>query len=250
MSIPVLFPRKEYDDVAERYASWRLERRLRQTGELFYYDEDEPAREVVADVDAEEVLVVLDPSTTLKVPTATLREERRSLPRVFPREAPGEPQLDLLPYIPTTARTLLHVGSGDGSLGAAIKQRQRCRVAGIHTKRTAAKLDDVYVGDYATIIDILDQTFDCVVVTGVVEHIADPWSLLANLRRLGITLVAGIPNIANEETIAELREGRFPIGDQLRFFTRESIEELLEIAGWRVEKMEAVSEKMFAVVGS
>jgi 2-polyprenyl-3-methyl-5-hydroxy-6-metoxy-1,4-benzoquinol methylase len=249
MSLAVLFPRKEYDTIAERYASWQTELRLRETGEVFFYDEDEAARDVVRDIDAEELLVVLDATTTVQVRTETLRNERRPLSRVLPPPSPiPEPPTPLLQHIPTTARSILHVGSGDGSLGAAIKQRQRCRVVGIATKRSAAKLDDEYVGDYATIIDILDETFDCIVVTGVLEHVIDPWSLLGNLRRLGTTLVALIPNIANEHAIAELREGRFPIAQQLRFFTRESIVEMLDIAGWRLERMEAPSDQAFIVV--
>ena len=180
MSLAVLFPRKEYDTIAERYASWQMELRLRQTGEVFFYDEDEAARDAVEEIDAEEVLVVLDPTTTVQVRTETLRNERRPISRVIPQPPTPTPEnpTPLLRFIPTTARSILHVGSGDGSLGAAIKQRQRCRVVGIATKRAGAKLDDVYVGDYATIIDILDETFDCVVVTGVLEHTIDPWSLL------------------------------------------------------------------------
>ncbi len=214
-----------------------------------FYDEDEAARDVVADIDAEEVLVVLDPTTTVQVRTETLRNERRPISRVLPPPTPTpESPTQLLQHIPTTARSILHVNSGDGSLGAAIKQRQRCRVVGIATKRSAAKLDDEYVGDYPTIIDILDETFDCIVVTDVLEHVVDPWSLLGNLRRLGKTLIASIPNIANEQTIAELREGRFPIAQQLRFFTRESILELLAIAGWRLESIEAPSDQAFIVI--
>lgn len=249
MSFAVLFPRKEYDSISERYASWQTELRLRETGEFFFYDEDEPARDVVEDIDAEEVLVVLDPTTTVQVRTETLRNERRPISRVLPPPTPiPENTTSLLQFIPTTAKSLLHVGSGDGSLGAAIKQRQRCRVVGIATRRSVAKLDDEYVGDYTTIIEILDETFDCIVVTGVLEHVTDPWSLLGNLRRLGNTLVASIPNVANERTIAELREGRFPIAQQLRFFTRESIVELLAIAGWKLESIEAPSDQAFIVV--
>ncbi|HJQ37901.1 MAG TPA: methyltransferase domain-containing protein [Thermoanaerobaculia bacterium] len=249
MSLPVLFPRKEYDTIAERYAAWQAELRLRETGEIYYYDEDEPARDVVEEIDSERVLVVLDPITTIEVATETLRNERRPLSYLVPPPIP-QPPAPILQHIPTTARSILHVGSGDGSLGAAVKQRQRCRVVGIAAKRSAAKLDDVYVGDYVTIIDILDESFDCIIVTGVLEHVIDPWSLLMNLRRLGKTLVALIPNIANEATIAGLREGRFPVAAQLRFFTRESIVEMLEIAGWKLERLEAPSDQaLIAVAG-
>jgi hypothetical protein len=83
------------------------------------------------------------------------------------------------------------------------------------------------------------------VASELVEHVDDPWSLLAALRDLaapGGRLVISIPNVANASVIGDLLRGRFDyayIGllcaGHLRFFTRKSIEELLDIAGWTAE---------------
>jgi SAM-dependent methyltransferase len=162
----------------------------------------------------------------------------------------GQVRDDLLIYIPLDARSLLELGCGDGGLGALVKQRQKCRVVGIELDAEASaiarkRIDDVYTGDVRHIIEVIDEHFDCIVASEIVEHVDDPWSLLDDLRRVtspGGRLVISIPNIANASLIGDLVRGRFDytyIGlacaGHLRFFTRASIEDLLDIAGWRVE---------------
>lgn len=159
---------------------------------------------------------------------------------------------DLLPYIPEECRALLEIGCGEAPLGAAIKARQRSRVVGIELDPDAAavarkRIDSVYCGDVRHIISILDERFDCMVASEILEHVDDPWSLLSELRRLatpGGKLVLSIPNAANASIIGDLLAGRFDytyIGlacvGHLRFFTRRSIEEMLTIAGWHLVAM-------------
>jgi len=68
---------------------------------------------------------------------------------------------DLIDRVPLSARSILDLGCGEGTLGAALKQRQKCRVVGIEIDRQACaiarkRLDDAYCGDVRDIIDILD----------------------------------------------------------------------------------------------
>jgi SAM-dependent methyltransferase len=164
----------------------------------------------------------------------------------------GQVRDDLLLYIPLDARSLLELGCGEGGLGALVKQRQKCRVIGIELDPEAAaiarkKIDDVYTGDVRHLIEVIDEQFDCIVASEIVEHVDDPWSLLMELRRLtkpGGRVVISIPNAANASLIGDLLRGRFDytyIGlacaGHLRFFTRASIEDMLAIAGWRVESI-------------
>jgi SAM-dependent methyltransferase len=164
----------------------------------------------------------------------------------------GQVRDDLLLYIPLDARSLLELGCGEGGLGALVKQRQKCRVVGIEIDPEASaiarkKIDDVYTGDVRHIVEILHDKFDCIVASEIVEHVDDPWSLLAELRDVAVKggrLVISVPNLANASVVADLLKGRFDytyIGlacaGHLRFFTRSSIEDLLEISGWRLESI-------------
>jgi 2-polyprenyl-3-methyl-5-hydroxy-6-metoxy-1,4-benzoquinol methylase len=157
---------------------------------------------------------------------------------------------DLEPYVPNTVRSLLHIPCGDGTFGERIRKRQKCRVVGIEPDKRAAAiarrhLDDVYTNDIEEVISILEDRFECIVATGIIEHFLDPWSLAASLRRIsapGGLLIASVPNLSNARTIQDLVAGNFSVGHQVRYFTRASIAELLEISGWTVETIDPVAE--------
>jgi 2-polyprenyl-3-methyl-5-hydroxy-6-metoxy-1,4-benzoquinol methylase len=161
----------------------------------------------------------------------------------------AEMRHDLLPFVPVEARSMIELGCGEGALGLAVKQRQRARVVGVELDKAAAaiarkRIDDVYCGDVEEVVSLLHEKFDCIVASEIIEHVVDPWALLADLRRIaspGAQLILSIPNIAHASIINDLLEGRFDyayIGltcvGHLRFFTRRSIEEMLRMAGWAV----------------
>jgi 2-polyprenyl-3-methyl-5-hydroxy-6-metoxy-1,4-benzoquinol methylase len=168
----------------------------------------------------------------------------------------GQTRIDLLDRIPADARNVLEFGCGEAPLGAALKKRQRVRVVGVELDRAAAaiarkRIDDVYEGDVREIVSILDERFDVIVGGDIVEHLDEPWSFLGDLRRIctpGGKLLLSLPNVAHASIIADLLQGRFDyvymgltcVG-HLRFFTRRSIEEMLDIAGWEVVSMEPQS---------
>ncbi|MDP9361049.1 MAG: class I SAM-dependent methyltransferase [Acidobacteriota bacterium] len=160
---------------------------------------------------------------------------------------------DLLPLIDPAASSVLETGCGEGSLGALVKQRQKCRYVGIELDRNAAAiarrcLDDVYCGDVNEIVAILEEKFEVIVCSEILEHVSDPWTLLMSLRDVcepGGRIVISIPNIATAAVIADLLQGRFEYtyvglvcAGHLRFFTRRSIEEMMSIAGWQIERIE------------
>ena len=159
----------------------------------------------------------------------------------------GQVREDILARIPHEAKSILEFGCGEAALGGALKQRQKCRVAGIELDPVAAaaakrRIDVVYQGDAREIVHILNERFDWIIGGDIVEHLDDPWSFLAELRAIaapGAGLLLSLPNIASASIIGDLLSGRFDyvymgltcVG-HLRFFTRSSIEELLGIAGW------------------
>jgi len=161
----------------------------------------------------------------------------------------GETRGDLLARIPTDAKAILEFGCGEAPLGAALKARQKCRVVGIEIDAKASaiarkRIDDVYNGDAREIVALIREQFDWIVGGDIVEHLEEPWSFLADLRRVsapGGHLLLSIPNVAHAAVIADLLQGRFDyvymgltcVG-HLRFFTRRTIEEMLSIAGWSI----------------
>lgn len=287
-TVAVLYPRQRYERIAESYASWRTQSRLRHAegvGTVVFYDSDDRTADLIDHVDEPYVLVVVDPLIEVDGDIVTRLKSHSEL--VVARNAGGEPLLyfcasadlahekrsprqalegrattdapfamtswrpaappDLEAYIPTTVRSLLHVACGDGALGERIRQRQKCRVVGIESRREVAalakrRLDDVYTGDLDEVISILQEQFECILANGIVEHSVDPWSFLASLRRLAKPdglLILSIPNVANARVIADLMAGRFATAESVRYFTRESIVELIDISGWTIDTMEA-----------
>jgi SAM-dependent methyltransferase len=161
----------------------------------------------------------------------------------------GQTRYDLLDRISTTAKSILEFGCGEAPLGAALKKRQKCRVVGIEIDPQAAaiaekRIDAVYRGDVRQIVSLLDERFDWIVGGDIVEHLDEPWSFLAELRDVALPgghLLLSIPNLANASVVNDLLHGRFDyvymgltcVG-HLRFFTRQSLEDMLTIAGWTV----------------
>jgi 2-polyprenyl-3-methyl-5-hydroxy-6-metoxy-1,4-benzoquinol methylase len=87
----------------------------------------------------------------------------------------------------------------------------------------------------------------------VLEHLADPWSVLRRFgERLapGGTVVASIPNIAHHTVLRDLLRGRFDYQDagildrtHLRFFTRRSVLRLFEDANLEVIHFDRVADR-------
>jgi 2-polyprenyl-3-methyl-5-hydroxy-6-metoxy-1,4-benzoquinol methylase len=161
----------------------------------------------------------------------------------------GQIRYDLLDRIDTGAKSILEFGCGEAPLGEALKKRQRCRVVGIELDAEAAaiaekRIDAVYRGDVREIVEILHERFDWIIGGDIVEHLDEPWTFLAELRRLsspGGHLLLSLPNLANASIVSDLLQGRFDYAymgltcvGHLRFFTRQSIADMLTIAGWTV----------------
>ena len=95
---------------------------------------------------------------------------------------------------------------------------------------------------------LIGEKFDWMIGGDIVEHLDEPWSFLADLRRIsrsGGRLLLSLPNLANVSIVNDLLHGRFDyvymgltcVG-HVRFFTKRTIEEMLTIAGWSVESIE------------
>jgi SAM-dependent methyltransferase len=187
--------------------------------------------------------------------------QKRSDPafRAFVFDDPsGREREEITRHVPAGSRRLLDVGCGAGGSSAGLKGRaEGLEVCGIENDRAQAerargRLDRVLVGDAARVLEDLageGRTFDAFLFADVLEHLDDPVRALSLARTLaapGATLVASVPNAGHLSLVRDLVEGRFdpvPAGladaGHLRWFTKMSLGEALEEAGWRALSIES-----------
>lgn len=165
----------------------------------------------------------------------------------------------VLAEVPDGTR-VLDVGCATGYLAAELTRRG-CVVDGVEFDPQAAeqargpgRCREVVVGDLESPLTceaVAAMTGrgasgpDVIVCADVLEHLRDPWSVLAWLRTLlapGGRAVISVPNIAHWTARRALLRGRFDYTDfglfdrtHLRFFTRASAAELAHRAGFAVQ---------------
>ncbi len=147
---------------------------------------------------------------------------------------------------------------------AQLLTQNGCEVTGIEVNVEAAKAAEQYCKkvivadlDFISLIDILpNQEFDVAIFGDVLEHLRNPWKLLAETRQFlkpeGY-VVASIPNIAHGAIRLSLLQGRFDYVElgildntHLRFFTIKTVEELFKNSGYFIEAVERTKIPMFS----
>lgn len=167
---------------------------------------------------------------------------------------------EVMRHVPASARRLLDVGCGAGSASARLKrERPGLEAVGVeknplNAARARGQLDRVHEGDAAVVLSRLadaGERFDAFVFADVLEHLEDPVGLLDLARKIAepsAALVASVPNVGHISLVRDLVRGRFdpvPAGladaSHLRWFTRRSLAEALEEAGWTVHSIEGAA---------
>jgi len=162
----------------------------------------------------------------------------------------------LLEMVPSGSR-VLEVGCGTGHMSIYLRDRLGCEVIAVEVDPEAAR-EAEHKGVEVVVGDIEDQAtlerlrgpFDCAVFADVLEHLRRPDVVLRRIKGLIIptgTVLASVPNVAFVGVVAELVKGEFryrDLGildrDHLRFFTRKTVVELFEKAGYWVDTLEGV----------
>jgi glycosyltransferase involved in cell wall biosynthesis len=165
---------------------------------------------------------------------------------------------DLLRLLPVGARLIVETGCGAGALGEQYKRlNPHCRYVGIEREaeaasRAATRLDHVFTGDAQSLdfgaLGITPGTADCLVYGDVLEHLVDPWAVLARqakwLSDSGVA-VACVPNVQHWSILGNLIAGNWEYRDEglldrthLRFFTRSSVADLFARSGLTVFEIE------------
>lgn len=170
---------------------------------------------------------------------------------------------DLQARVPWEAKRVLDVGCAAGAFGAALKARQACHVVGIEVSPSlvdaaALRLDRVILGDVEALAPTtFTAEFDCIVCGDVLEHLRDPWRVIAGLAawlKPGGRLVATLPNVGHWSIVVDLLQGRWdviPFGllcwSHLRFFTRAGVQRLFAGHGLTLEIVHGLTEDLPAV---
>ncbi len=160
---------------------------------------------------------------------------------------------ELVALVDRGADRVLDVGCGVGNISAAIRRdRGASEIWGIEVVPEAAQeasanpaLDRVLQGDVAALLPELPKRhFSHIVAGDVLEHLVDPWTVLAGLHdrlRPGGLFICSLPNIRNLSFVMQLLfRKRFEYKDagvldrtHLRFFARRDIELMFREAGFR-----------------
>jgi len=164
---------------------------------------------------------------------------------------------EMLQFIPKDARLMLDVGCGDGSFGRLVKEIIKAEVWGVELNSEAAsiahtKIDNILAGDISRVIsDLPDSKFDCIVFNDTLEHLADPFSILLEIKKKlsakGV-VVCSVPNVRFIFTLYQLlvkKQWKYEnagILDKthLRFFTKKSITNTLETLGYKILKIKGI----------
>jgi ubiquinone/menaquinone biosynthesis C-methylase UbiE len=157
---------------------------------------------------------------------------------------------DLIKMIKGNPDSVLEIGCGTGLvLSHCKKVLGSHKVVGIELNEEAAsiamgraEIDAVFVGNIEQIqISMQEESFDCLIASHVLEHLADPWKALQNLSRYvrpGGQILIGLPNARHVNLTAPLLlRGQLQYSDSgildrthLRFFTKSSMVELIKQA--------------------
>jgi len=176
----------------------------------------------------------------------------------YPREKIGPEDSDSLAriegMIPDRAR-VLDLGTARGALGRALSARG-CVVDGVEQDPVSAEAARPYYRRlHAIDLEHVDlaarlsgERYDVIVCADVLEHLRSPEPVVAAIPALlqpGGVLLVSVPNVGYTGVVLELFFGRFeyrPRGlldrTHVRFFTRESIVDLLERGGFAVQSVE------------
>ena len=165
---------------------------------------------------------------------------------------------DVFPLVPASGGTLLDVGGGTGATAARLREMgfaERAGVADVVAGYAPGDLDFRETGDIEdpAFLDRLIATegpFQTILCLDVLEHLRDPWSVVAALHRglaPGGVIIASIPNVRNFRAVLPLvLRNRWTLTDagildrtHLRFFVRTSAIDLMTCSGLALDEVRA-----------
>lgn len=177
-------------------------------------------------------------------------------------EDPGPPPAHLVEFVASLGRrdgAVLDLGCGDGRLtlslrgrtivGADVSRVALDRARGRLTERDV-ELVEVFPG---AVLPFEENAFDLVLLAETIEHVADAETLLAEawrILRAGGEIAVTTPSHGRRTSLSMLVRGferTFdPLSPHVRFFSRESLTEMLAEAGFEVRSVARRSGTLLA----
>lgn len=156
--------------------------------------------------------------------------------------------------------TILELGPANGYLTKYLNESLNCTVDCVEQSSEMAKVTEKYCRNM--VVADLDQiglenyfnkeSFDYIIIADVLEHLKEHEKTLKSCRNLlkkNGKLILSIPNISHASIIGDLLNEKFEYRDSglldrthLRFFTRESIKDLLKKCCYSIETIETVQK--------
>jgi len=170
----------------------------------------------------------------------------------------GEERKEMLTFIPDSAGKILDVGCGEAVFSSLVKQKTGAEVWGIEIDKKAAsiaerKIDRVISGSFEALInDLPDKYFDCIVFNDILEHMADPYSMLLKIKNKLAEegfVVSSIPNVLYISVLKNVffkknwKYEPFGVLDKthLRFFTKKSIINMFADLDYEIIKIKGIN---------
>lgn len=161
-------------------------------------------------------------------------------------------RIEVIQMVNSSALTILDIGCGKGRLGYNLKlENPNRKVVGIELNHNAAAeaakiLDDLIVGDIETLdLPFIPEYFDTIILADILEHLKEPLQLLIKLRKFlkpEGNVICSIPNVGHYTAIMQLVFKGWEYKDygifdrtHLRFFSKKSMLELLQQAGFKID---------------
>ena len=166
---------------------------------------------------------------------------------------------DVAPFIPRGATSALDIGCSEGGFGESLRSAlgPAARLVGVEAvpesadaARRMSPFDEVVTGYFPAALEGRPERFDLISFIDVLEPIYDPHAALGAAKQFlsaDGAVLACLPNVQYAPVVWQLIRGRWDYTEtgildrtHVRFFTRATMVELFESAGYRVDVVQGI----------